>query len=341
MKLSDFNFELPEHLIAQEPLKERSSSRLLVLNKNDGQISHQYFKDILNYFRHGDCLVLNDTRVMPARLIGERAQTKGRVEFLLLKRMEKNTWEVMVKPGKKAKVGDVIQFGQDQLKATVKNIVEGGNRIVEFEYDGIFEQVLDQLGEMPLPPYITHSLDDKERYQTVYSKHTGSAAAPTAGLHFTNDILKTIDEQGVKIAYITLHVGLGTFRPVKVEDIQEHKMHSEYYILDEHNAKIINEAKKNGGRIFAVGTTSTRTLETLAEPSGTICASNGWTDIFIYPGYSFKIVDGLITNFHLPESTLIMLVSAFASREWVMQAYKEAVLQSYRFFSFGDAMLII
>lgn len=340
MKRKDFDFNLPEELIAQDPLKDRSSSRMLVLNKETGEIKHKIFKDIIDYLDKGDCLVLNNTRVIPARLIGSREKTHGKVEFLLLKRLENDNWEVMVKPGRKAKPGDRIEFGNGLLKAEVLEVVEGGNRIARFEYEGIFEQVLDELGQMPLPPYITHQLEDKERYQTVYAKHRGSAAAPTAGLHFTPDLLKAVEDKGIKIAYVTLHVGLGTFRPVKVDDILEHTMHSEYYWIEEEEADKINETKKNCGRVIAVGTTSSRTLESVAEDNGYVKASKGWTDIFIYPGYKFKVVDALITNFHLPESTLIMLVSALAGRENVLNAYKIAVDERYRFFSFGDAMLI-
>ncbi|WP_113676130.1 tRNA preQ1(34) S-adenosylmethionine ribosyltransferase-isomerase QueA [Vallitalea guaymasensis] len=340
MKRKDFDFNLPEELIAQDPLKDRSSSRMLVLNKETGETKHKIFKDIIDYLDKGDCLVLNNTRVIPARLIGSREKTHGKVEFLLLKRLENDNWEVMVKPGRKAKPGDRIEFGNGLLKAEVLEVVEGGNRIARFEYEGIFEQVLDELGQMPLPPYITHQLEDKERYQTVYAKHRGSAAAPTAGLHFTPDLLKAVEDKGIKIAYVTLHVGLGTFRPVKVDDILEHTMHSEYYWIEEEEADKINETKKNGGRVIAVGTTSSRTLESVAEDNGYVKASKGWTDIFIYPGYKFKVVDALITNFHLPESTLIMLVSALAGRENVLNAYKIAVDERYRFFSFGDAMLI-
>ncbi|GKX29130.1 S-adenosylmethionine:tRNA ribosyltransferase-isomerase [Vallitalea longa] len=340
MKRKDFDFELPQELIAQDPLKDRSSSRLLVLDKETGKIEHKIFKDILGYLNKGDCLVLNNTKVIPARLIGSREETHGKVEFLLLKRLEGDNWEVMVKPGRKAKPGDRIEFGNGLLKAEVLKVVEGGNRIARFEYEGIFEQVLDELGQMPLPPYITHQLEDKERYQTVYAKHRGSAAAPTAGLHFTPDLLKAVEEKGVKIAYVTLHVGLGTFRPVKVDDILDHTMHSEYYWIEQDEADKINETKKNGGRVIAVGTTSSRTLESVGDNDGHVKESKGWTDIFIYPGYKFKVVDTLITNFHLPESTLIMLVSALAGRENVLNAYKIAVEEKYRFFSFGDAMLI-
>ncbi|MDF2533391.1 MAG: S-adenosylmethionine--tRNA ribosyltransferase-isomerase [Clostridia bacterium] len=341
MNLKDFYFELPEELIAQEPLAERDASRLLVLDKKSGEIKHNTFRDILRYFKKGDCLVLNNTRVIPARLFGTKKGTGSSIEFLLLKRMEKDIWEVMLRPGKKAKTGARFSFGQGELEAEILDIVEGGNRIVKFYYDGIFEAVLDQLGNMPLPPYITKTLVDKERYQTVFSKHEGSAAAPTAGLHFTPELLQEIQQMGVKLAYITLHVGLGTFRPVKVENILEHTMHSEYFDVSSETAEIINCTKAEGGRVICVGTTSTRTVESIAEADGTIKPGSGWTDIFIYPGYTFKIIDALITNFHLPESTLVMLVSALAGRENVLYAYHEAVKERYRFFSFGDAMLII
>ena len=339
MKTSDFYFNLPEEQIAQVPLTDRTSSRLMVLDKQTGETKHQHFYDIIDYLNEGDCLVLNDTRVIPARLFGARP-SGGKVEFLLLTRKDEKRWEVLVKPGKKARVGDEIIFGEGRLKAKVEEIIEDGNRIVSFEYEGSFEEVLDQLGEMPLPPYIHEKLEDKERYQTVYSKHEGSAAAPTAGLHFTNELLEKIKEKGIKIAYVTLHVGLGTFRPVKVEDVLEHEMHSEFYQIDEQNAAIINETKKAGGRIISVGTTSTRTLESNADEKGMVRAGSGWTNIFIYPGYTFKCIDALITNFHLPESTLIMLVSALAGKEHTLRAYNEAVKEGYRFFSFGDAMFI-
>lgn len=341
MKKEDFYFDLPEELIAQYPLENRTQSRLMVLDKTTGNINHSQFANIIDFLNPGDCLVLNDTRVIPARLLGEKEDTKAGVEFLLLNRLENNQWETMVKPGKKAKVGSVITFGDGILKAEVLEVKEGGTRVVKFIYDGIFEEILDKLGEMPLPPYITEKLEDKERYQTVYSKKEGSAAAPTAGLHFTHELLNKIQDKGVKIAYITLHVGLGTFRPVKAEDILEHHMHSEFYDVSKEAADIINETKKSGGKIISVGTTSTRTLESVADDEGNIKPSQGWTDIFIYPSYRFKIVNGLITNFHLPESTLIMLVSALAGRENVLNAYNEAVKNKYRFFSFGDAMLII
>ena len=340
MKTSDFNFHLPEELIAQVPIEDRTSSKLMVLDKETGEIEHRIFKDIIDYLNPGDCLVLNDTRVIPARLIGSKVETGGKIEFLLLKRTEDDTWETLVKPGKRAKIGTIFTFGEGKLKCKVVDIVEEGNRIIEFIYDGIFEQVLDELGEMPLPPYITERLEDRERYQTVYSKEKGSAAAPTAGLHFTKELLEKVKEKGVNIAYVTLHVGLGTFRPVKVDDVNEHVMHSEFYHLEEEDAKIINDTKKNGGKIISVGTTSTRTLETIGDENGMVRAQSGWTNIFIYPGYEFKVVDKLITNFHLPESTLIMLVSALAGKEKVMNAYNEAVKERYRFFSFGDSMII-
>ena len=340
MKTSDFNYELPEELIAQEPLKDRASSRLMVLDKNTGEIEHKTFRDIKSYLKKGDCLVINDTKVLPARLIGERKNTGARVEVLLLVRKEIDKWEVLVYPGKKAKIGDRIVFGGGKLEAEVIDIIEGGNRIVKFHFDGVFENILDELGEMPLPPYITHKLEDKNRYQTVYAEHDGSAAAPTAGLHFTKELMQEIKDMGVNIAHVTLHVGLGTFRPVKVEDVNDHEMHSEYYVVEESQAELINNARKNGGRIISVGTTSTRTLESVTDEEGIVHAQSGWTKIFIYPGYKFKAVDCLITNFHLPESTLIMLVSALAGKENVLNAYNEAVKEKYRFFSFGDAMFI-
>ncbi len=341
MKTSDFNYELPEELIAQEPLEDRASSRLLVLHKDTGEREHKHFREIRDYLRAGDCLVINDTRVLPARLFGERVGTGAVIEVLLLVRRELDVWEVLVRPGRKARPGDRISFGGGRLTAEVLTIVEDGNRLVRFHYDGVFEAILEELGEMPLPPYITHKLEDKTRYQTVYAAHDGSAAAPTAGLHFTPELLKEIEGMGVKIANVTLHVGLGTFRPVKVDDVLNHEMHSEYYVVEEEQAAIMNEAKRNGGRIFAVGTTSTRTLESVTDENGVIQAKSGWTKIFIYPGYTFKAVDCLITNFHLPESTLIMLVSALAGKELVMETYAEAVRERYRFFSFGDAMLIV
>ena len=340
MKVSDFYYDLPEELIAQEPIPDRQMSRLLVLDKNTGSMEHRIFKDILEYINEGDCLVLNDTRVIPARLLGEKEGTGGKIEFVLLKKMENDVWEVILKPGKRAKPGSRFAFGDGALKAEVLQIVEEGNRLVRFEYDGVFEEVLDRVGIVPLPPYITKRLEDSERYQTVYSKHKGSAAAPTAGLHFTKELLKEIENKGVDIAYVTLHVGLGTFRPVKVEVIEEHKMHSEYYSINEEDCRKINTAKEKGKRVIAVGTTSCRVLETVGDENGRVNPKSGWTDIFIYPGYKFKVVDALITNFHLPESTLIMLVSALAGREKIMEAYKTEVKERYRFFSFGDAMFI-
>ncbi len=341
MKREDFYFDLPEELIAQDPLPDRSASRLLVLNKETGAIAHRHFRDLTDYLEPGDCLVLNDTRVLPARLIGEKAETGGRVELLLLKRKEKDVWETLVKPGKKARPGTKVSFGGGLLTGEILEVVEEGNRLVRFHYEGIFEEVLDQLGEMPLPPYITHRLEDKERYQTVYAKQEGSAAAPTAGLHFTKELLRAIEEKGISIAYVTLHVGLGTFRPVKADNILDHKMHSEFYQVEEEAAALINRTKAAGGRVVCVGTTSCRTVESAAGEDGIVKAGSGWTDIFIYPGYHFKVLDRLVTNFHLPESTLVMLVSALAGRELVLHAYQEAVKERYRFFSFGDAMLII
>ena len=340
MNVTDFDFSLSEELIAQHPLLERDSSRLMVLNKNTGEIQHKVFHDIIDYLKKGDTLVLNNTRVLPARLIGEKAETKGKIEFLLLRRIDKDTWECLAKPGKRAKVGAKFTFGDGILEAEVVEIGDEGNRIVRFTYEGIFEEILDRLGEMPLPPYIHEKLEDRERYQTVYSKEEGSAAAPTAGLHFTKDLLEKIKEKGINIVYLTLHVGLGTFRPVKVDKIEEHHMHSEYYHLTKEAADIINATKENGGRVIAVGTTATRTLETIGYENGMVREASGWTDIFIYPGYKYKVVDNLITNFHLPESTLIMLVSALAGRDHVLNAYKIAVEEKYRFFSFGDAMFI-
>ena len=342
MNLHDFYYDLPEELIAQDPLADRSSSKLMVLDKKTGRTEHRIFKDIIEYLNPGDCLVINDTKVIPARLIGEKEGTGAAIEVLLLKRKEDmaNTWEVLVKPGKKAKPGTRISFGNGKLVGEVIDIVEEGDRLIQFSFDGIFEEILDELGQMPLPPYITHKLEDKNRYQTVYAKHEGSAAAPTAGLHFTNELLAEIEAKGVKIARVTLHVGLGTFRPVKVENILEHHMHSEYYEVSEEAADTINSVRQSGGRIIAVGTTSTRTLESVADTHGCIKPCRGWTDIFIYPGYEFKAIDCLITNFHLPESTLIMLVSALAGKDNVMAAYRETVENSYRFFSFGDAMFI-
>lgn len=341
MKRQDFYYELPEELIAQDPLEDRSSSRLLVLDRKSGAVSHHVFREITEYLHEGDCLVINDTKVIPARLIGSKIGTDARIEVLLLKRKENNIWETLVKPGKKAKVGTKISFGGGLLVGEVIDIVEEGNRLIRFSFEGIFEEILDQLGQMPLPPYITHQLQDKNRYQTVYAKHTGSAAAPTAGLHFTPELLKEIEERGIEIAKVTLHVGLGTFRPVKVDEITDHHMHSEFYQIDEEAAAKINKAKESGGRVICVGTTSCRTVESAADEGGRLEAKSGWTEIFIYPGYRFKTLDGLITNFHLPESTLIMLVSALAGRENVLAAYEEAVKERYRFFSFGDAMLVI
>ena len=341
MKLSDFYYELPEELIAQDPLLKRSDSRLMVINRFDGGIEHKHFTDVIDYLNEGDCLVINDTKVIPARLIGEKEETGASIEVLLLKRKDDKTWETLVKPGKKAKIGTRISFGNGKLVGEVVDIVDEGNRIISFEYGGIFEEVLDELGQMPLPPYITHKLTDKNRYQTVYAKHDGSAAAPTAGLHFTNELLSEIEKKGIKSARVTLHVGLGTFRPVKVDNITDHHMHSEFYVIDEESADIINQTKSNGGKVISVGTTSTRTLETVADENGRVKATSGWTDIFIYPGYKFKCVDRLITNFHLPESTLLMLVSALYDREKILEAYQIAVQEHYRFFSFGDAMLIL
>ena len=340
MKVTDFDYELPEELIAQDPLEKRSNSRLMVLDKNTGEISHQHFYDIKNYLRAGDCLVINNTRVIPARLYGARVGSGGKVEILLLKRKSDNIWECLVKPGKKARPGMEISFGEGLLMGRIIDIVDEGNRLIEFSYDGIFEEILDKLGEMPLPPYITHRLEDRDRYQTVYAKYDGSAAAPTAGLHFTPELLSEIRAMGVKVAEVTLHVGLGTFRPVKEEEVLDHHMHSEYYEISQEACDIINETKANGGRVISVGTTSTRTLESAAEMGKPLAPKSGWTEIFIYPGYEFKVIDGLITNFHLPQSTLIMLVSALAGREHVLYAYELAVKERYRFFSFGDAMLI-
>lgn len=341
MNVKDFYFDLPQELIAQDPLEDRASSRLLVLDKHTGDITHKGFRDILEYLKPGDCLVINDTKVIPARLFGVKEDTGAKIEILLLKRRENDIWETLVKPGKKAKPGTKIVFGEGLLTGTVLETVDDGNRLIQFSYEGIFEEILDQLGQMPLPPYITHQLKDKNRYQTVYAKHEGSAAAPTAGLHFTKELLKQVEDMGVKIAHVTLHVGLGTFRPVKVENVQDHHMHSEFYVVEESEAKKVNDTKKAGGRIICVGTTSCRTVESAADENGQLKAGTGWTDIFIYPGYQFKILDGLITNFHLPESTLVMLVSALAGREHILAAYQEAIKERYRFFSFGDAMLII
>ena len=342
MNLHDFYYDLPQELIAQDPLSDRSSSRLMVLDKKTGEIQHKIFKDVIDYLNPGDCLVINDTKVIPARLIGEKVGTGAAIEVLLLTRKQdlKDTWEVLVKPGKKAKIGTQISFGGGKLIGEIVDIVEEGNRMIQFTYDGIFEEILDELGQMPLPPYITHRLEDKNRYQTVYAKHEGSAAAPTAGLHFTKELLERIQEKGIEIARVTLHVGLGTFRPVKTENILEHHMHSEFYMITEESAQKINHAKEAGHRVICVGTTSCRTIESAADENGRLKECSGWTEIFIYPGYQFKILDALITNFHLPESTLIMLVSALAGKEHVMAAYEEAVKERYRFFSFGDAMFI-
>ena len=341
MKTSDFFYELPEELIAQDPLEDRTASRLLVLDRKTDKLEHKIFGDVINYLNPGDCLVINNTRVIPARLIGEKEGTGGKVEILLLKRRENDIWESLVKPGKKLRLGARVTFGDGRLKAEILEIAEEGNRLVKFYYEGIFEEILDSLGEMPLPPYITHKLEDKEMYQTVYAKFDGSAAAPTAGLHFTNELLEKIRQKGIRIASITLHVGLGTFRPVKVEDVNNHHMHTEWYEVNKEAADIINETKKNGGRVICVGTTSCRTIESVADENGLMSAKTGETDIFIYPGYKFKVMDGLITNFHLPESTLVMLVSAFAGKERVLSAYETAVKERYRFFSFGDAMILV
>lgn len=340
MKTSDFYYHLPQNLIAQTPLEDRSASRLLMVDKNSGALKHAHFRDIIEHIHPGDCLVLNDTRVIPARLYGEKEGSGGKIEFLLLTRREQDIWEVILKPGKKAKPGARFVFGGGLLTAEILDVVNDGNRLVRFYYEGLFENVLDTLGEMPLPPYITEHLKDRERYQTVYSKHEGSAAAPTAGLHFTPELLEAIKSKGASLAYVTLHVGLGTFRPVKVDDVESHKMHSEFYVITKEASDIINEAKRNGGRIISVGTTSTRVLETVADENGFVKEASGWTDIFLYPPYKFKCPDALITNFHLPESTLLMLVSAFSSKEIMMNAYEEAVKEKYRFFSFGDAMFI-
>lgn len=339
MDLKEFDYYLPEELIAQHPMEKRDMSRLLVLDKKTGQLEHKLFKDIVDYFDEGDCLVLNNTRVIPARLLGEKEGSGGKIEFVLLKCIEGDDWEVILRPGRKAKPGARFVFGNGELKAEILEVLEEGNRLVRFEYEGVFQEVLDRVGIMPLPPYITERLDNPERYQTVYAKYNGSAAAPTAGLHFTQELLNTLENKGVKIAYVMLHVGLGTFRPVKVEDITKHKMHTENYSISQDACSTINAAKKAGKRVIAVGTTSSRVLETVGC-NGELHASEGWTDIFIYPGYQFKIVDRLITNFHLPESTLIMLVSALAGRENILNAYSEAVKEKYRFFSFGDAMFI-
>ena len=340
MDVKDFRYDLPQELISQDPLEDRSSSRLLVLDKDTGEITHKHFYDIIDYLDEGDCLVLNETKVIPARLMGVKKDTGAVVEILLLKRKSKTVWECLVKPGKKCRVGAVIEFGEGLLTGTVSDIVEEGNRIIEFEFDGIFEEILDKLGTMPLPPYITHTLKDRNRYQTVYAKNEGSAAAPTAGLHFTKELLKDIEDKGVKLAKVTLHVGLGTFRPVKVSDVRQHHMHSEFFQVSKEAADIINSTRANGKRVICVGTTSTRTVESASDDKGYLKETSGWTDIFIYPGYKFKVSDALITNFHLPESTLVMLVSALAGREKVLHAYEEAVKEKYRFFSFGDAMFI-
>lgn len=340
MHLDEFDFDLPQELIAQDPLEDRAGSRLLVLDKETGEVEHRMFRDILSFLHPGDCLVINDTKVIPARLMGNKVGTEAGIEVLLLKRRENDVWETLVKPGKKARVGAEISFGDGILTGKVIGVEEEGNRLIQFSYEGIFEEILDQLGQMPLPPYITHELKDKNRYQTVYAKHEGSAAAPTAGLHFTTELLEQIERAGVLIAHVTLHVGLGTFRPVKVDNILEHHMHSEFYRIEQEEADKINAAKAGGGKVIAVGTTSCRTLESAADESGLLKSGSGWTDIFIYPGYQFKILDALITNFHLPKSTLIMLVSALAGREYVLHAYEEAVQERYRFFSFGDAMYI-
>lgn len=340
MRTSDFYYELPQELIAQDPLEDRSSSRLMHLSMADGSIEHRHFRDILDYLNEGDTLVINDTKVIPARLYGHKEETGAVIEILLLKRRENDIWECLVKPGKKARPGAKITFGDGILEGDIIDVVDEGNRLIQFHYEGIFEEILDQLGEMPLPPYITHKLKDKNRYQTVYAKNEGSAAAPTAGLHFTKELLKQIEDMGVKIAHVTLHVGLGTFRPVKVENVLDHHMHSEFYVVEEAEAKKVNDTKAAGGRVICVGTTSCRTVESASTEDGILQAKTGWTDIFIYPGYKFKILDALITNFHLPESTLVMLVSALAGRENILAAYNEAIREKYRFFSFGDAMFI-
>lgn len=341
MKTKDFDYDLPERLIAQDPLEDRSGSRLLVLQKNTGELKHKGFRDLMEYLRAGDCMVINDTKVIPARLIGEKEETGAKVELLLLKRKEKDVWEALAKPGKKARTGMKIVFGGGLLRAEILEVLEEGNRLVRFIYEGIFEEILDQLGQMPLPPYITHQLADKNRYQTVYAKYEGSAAAPTAGLHFTEEMLKQVEKMGIVIAHVTLHVGLGTFRPVKVEDVTSHIMHSECYRIEDTEAKKINDAKSAGKRVICVGTTSCRTIESAADEQGVVRPGSGNTEIFIYPGYRFKVLDALVTNFHLPQSTLIMLVSALAGKDAVLAAYEEAVREEYRFFSFGDAMLII
>lgn len=340
MNVKDYDYDLPEELIAQDPLEDRSSSRLMVLDRQTGDVEHRHFTDILEYLHPGDCLVINNTKVIPARLFGVKEDTQAKIEVLLLKRKENDIWETLVKPGKKAKPGTKLVFGDGLLTAEVVDVVEEGNRLIQFHYDGIFEEILDQLGQMPLPPYITHQLKDKNRYQTVYAKYDGSAAAPTAGLHFTKELLQKVKDMGVDIAEVTLHVGLGTFRPVKVENVLDHHMHSEFYMVSQEAADKINRAKESGHRVIAVGTTSTRTLEAAADENGRLHETSCWTEIFIYPGYQFKVIDALITNFHLPQSTLVMLVSALAGREHVLHAYEIAVKERYRFFSFGDAMLI-
>ena len=341
MDVKDFYYELPKELIAQDPLDQRDNSRLMVLHRKTGEIEHRHFYDLIDYLNPEDCLVVNNTKVIPARLMGVKEETGASIEILLLKRKEEKIWETLVKPGKKARIGARIVFGDGLLTGEVIDIVEEGNRLIRFEYEGIFEEILDRLGEMPLPPYITHQMEDKNRYQTVYAKYDGSAAAPTAGLHFTEELLQRIRKKGIRIAEITLHVGLGTFRPVKVEDVQNHHMHTEYYQISAEATAIINATKENGGRVISVGTTSTRTIESVADETGHVTAGSGWTDIFIYPGYRFRTIDALITNFHLPESTLIMLVSALADRKTVLAAYQTAVNERYRFFSFGDAMMIV
>lgn len=341
MKLSDFYYDLPQELIAQDPLKNRSESRLMVLDRKTGELKHKHFYEIIDYLNPGDCLVINDTKVIPARLMGVKEDTGASIEVLLLKRKSEKVWETLVRPGKKMRIGARVSFGDGLLTGEVTDIAAEGNRLIRFEYDGIWEELLDQLGQMPLPPYITHKLDDKNRYQTVYAKHDGSAATPTAGLHFTEELLSQINEKGVEVAHVTLHVGLGTFRPVKVDNILEHHMHSEFYMVEEEEAAKINEAKERGGKVVSVGTTSTRTLESVSDENGIVHGGSGTTEIFIYPGYQFKVIDSLITNFHLPESTLLMLVSAFSTREKIMEAYAAAVKERYRFFSFGDAMLIV
>ncbi|MGL4335431.1 MAG: tRNA preQ1(34) S-adenosylmethionine ribosyltransferase-isomerase QueA [Turicibacter sp.] len=342
MRVEQFDFELPESLIAQTPLKDRDTSRLMVLNKETGEIKHEVFHDILNYLNENDTLVLNNTKVMPARLIGEKQDTKASIEVLLLKQEQQDCWETLVKPAKRVKIGTIVEFGDGRLKAECIETGDMGKRVFKFIYDGIFYEILDSLGEMPLPPYITEKLDDRDRYQTVFAKEVGSAAAPTAGLHFTTALLEQLKARGVKIAYVTLHVGLGTFRPVSVDSVEEHDMHAEFYQMSLETATLLNETKQKGGRIITVGTTSTRTLETIArDHNGVFVACEGWTDIFIYPPYEFKGINGMITNFHLPKSTLIMLISSLSSREHIMNAYEIAVKEKYRFFSFGDAMLII